>query len=58
MTKEIMQKELDELRLIVALYNKAAEKFMDKVECGAARSRETYSELKAAYNKATGNTRL
>lgn len=54
---QIQEQELKELREIVVQYNKAAEKFMDKVESGWARSRETYKELKAAYNRATGNTR-
>lgn len=33
----------------LAAYNKAAKKFIDKVESGQAKSRETYRELKAAF---------
>ena len=35
----------------IELFEKAAQKFIDKVESGRARSRETYKELKAALQQ-------
>ena len=36
------------LRLVLTMYDAAADKFLKKVETGKARSTETYSELRAA----------
>lgn len=39
---------LDRLRQKVKAYNAATDKFLQKVESGRARSKETYADLKAA----------
>lgn len=47
-----MSREGNLLRIIQA-YNKAADKFIEKVDTGRARSKETYADLKAARKLAS-----
>jgi len=40
---------IDQLLHVLKQYNKAAKKFIDKVETGKAKSVETYNDLKKCY---------
>jgi len=42
--------ELERVKEVLKTYNKAAEKFISKVDLGQARSKTTYSELKHALS--------
>lgn len=43
--------EIARVSNVVNLYDKAADKFIEKVETGRAKSRETYSDLRAVRQK-------
>ena len=43
----LTHKEIERLSSRVEAFEKASQKFVDKVESGRARSKETYSDLKA-----------
>lgn len=48
--RDVDDEIVERLKAKLNAYNKAAKKFLDKVDSGNARSVETYRELKAAYN--------